>query len=255
MSTKKKIEKFNLEEFVGKSRTEKKNYILKECQKINVSKEIHSNLKDAFQKKEVINKFIEKLIKRKNNTEEKIKEDIKKQIELFKNNFLARSLPKNISSEKNTVFSMCGANILKSAQSISRSVSTSMGSLWEKIAACSNDVISPEDEFAIKITGIDAVGLINDKVTYIQLKTAEDTLTAGHSPRSVMELSIHENSFFATAFKTGAKWHFKSDNIEKFAGEDFWKKINLDYEFIFDQIKPMVLDIEKKYIELRDIKN
>ncbi len=252
MSRKKERKKFNLEDFVKKNKIEKKNYILKECQKINVPKEIHSNLKDAYQKKEVINKFVKKLIERKNNKEEKIQENIKKQIELFKSNFVEKNLPKNILSKKNTVFSMCGANVLNSAQTISRSISTSMGSLWEKIAACSNDVVSPEDEFAVKITGIDAIGLLNNKITYIQLKTAEDTLTAGHCPRSVMELSIHENSFFGTAFKTGAKWHFKSDNIEKFAGEDFWKKINLDYEFIFKQIKPMVQDIEKKYLELRD---
>ncbi len=33
MSTKKKIEKFNLEDFVGKSRIEKKNYIIAESKK------------------------------------------------------------------------------------------------------------------------------------------------------------------------------------------------------------------------------
>jgi len=43
--------------------------------------------------------------------------------------------------------------------------------------------------------------------------------------------------------------------INKFAGKDFWTKIDLEYDYIYDQIKPMILEIEKKYIQLRDSKN
>ena len=34
-----------------------------------------------------------------------------------------------------------------------------------------------------------------------------------------------------------------------------WTKINLEYDYIYEQIKPMILEIEKEYIKLRDAKN
>jgi hypothetical protein len=251
----KKEKEFDLEEFVKKNKSDKKKYILEEAKKITPPGTIHTNLYDAYKNKEVINKFIKEYINLKNDTEDQIKENIVSKINKFKKNYIENKLPEKIATKKNSVFSMVGAEIFKSAQTISKSLSTSMGSLWEKIASCSNNVINTEEEFGIKITGVDAIALIDGKLTYIQLKTAEDTLTAGHSPRSVMELSIHDNSLFGTAFQTGSVWHFRSQNIDKFAGKDFWIKIDLEYDYIFEQVKPMILEIEKKYIELRDAKN
>ena len=251
----KKEEEFILEEFVKKNKSDKKKYILEEAKKISPPNAINDNLFEAYKNKEVINKFIKEYIDLKNDTEDQIKEKIKNKIDKFKKHYIENKLPEKIATKKNSLFSMVGADIFKSAQTISKSLSTSMGSLWEKIASCSNNVINTEEEFGIKITGVDAIALINGKITYIQIKTAEDTLTAGHSPRSVMELSIHDNALFVTAFKTGSVWHFRSQNINKFAGKDFWTKINLEYDYIYEQIKPMILEIEKEYIKLRDAKN
>ena len=255
MKKNKKVKKFILDEFIKKTKVDRKKYILEEVKKINPSKKIHPDLWEAYKNKEVINKFIKDYIQLKKSTDEEIKEKIKNKIEYFKKDYINNKLANKMSSTKTSLFSMIGADIFKSAQTISRSLSTSMGTLWEKIASCSNSVINTEEEFGIKITGIDAISLINEKITYIQLKTAEDTLTAGQSPRSEMELSIHTNAIFGTAFKTGSIWHFRSDKINKYAGKDFWTKIDLDYDYIFDQIKPMILEIEEKYVELRDAKN
>lgn len=254
---KKKIKKdeFCLAKFIKKNKTEKKKYILDQAKKINPSKKIHPDLWEAYKNKEIINKFIKDYIQLKKNTDEEIKKKIKDKVESFKVDYINNKLTNKMSSTKTSLFSMIGADIFKSAQTISRSLSTSMGSLWEKIASCSNSVINTEEEFGIKITGVDAISLINKKITYIQLKTAEDTLTAGQSPRSEMELSIHSNAIFGTAFKTGSVWNFRSIKINKYAGKDFWAKIDLDYDYIFDQIKPMILEIEKKYVQLRDSKN
>ena len=130
-----------------------------------------------------------------------------------------------------------------------------MGSLWEKIAICGNTSISTENEFGIKITGTDLISLINDNPTYIQIKTMEDTLTGSQGPRSVNELTIHNYSFFAAVFNTGRKWHFKSDQIKKYKGKEFWEKINLDYNFILTEVKKMVKEVENKYYELTKIKS
>ena len=251
----KKKEEFSLEKFIKKNKTDKKKYILEQAKNINPSKKIQPDLWEAYKNKEVINKFIKDYIQLKKSTNEEIKEKIKDKIDNFKVDYIDNKLANKMSSTKTSLFSMIGADIFKSAQTISRSLSTSMGSLWEKIASCSNSVINTEEEFGIKITGVDAISLINKKITYIQLKTAEDTLTAGQSPRSEMELSIHTNAIFGTAFKTGSTWHFRSAKINKYAGKDFWTKIGLDYDYIFDQIKPMILEIEEKYVELRDAKS
>ena len=55
--------------------------------------------------------------------------------------------------------------------------------------------------------------------------------------------------------KFGSKWHFRSEKINKYAGKDFWDLIGLDYDFIYEQSKTMILEIERKYVELRDAKN
>ena len=250
-----KNSEFDINDFFSKSKIEKKKYIFQEAKKIATPNSLHPNLLDAYQNKEVINKFIKDYIDFKNNTDDQIKEEIKNKIDEFKNDYLNNKISKKIFSKKTSLFSMIGAEIFKSAQTISKGLSTSMGSLWEKIASCSNTVINTEEEFGIKITGIDAISIIKKKITYIQLKTAEDTLTAGHSPRSEMELSIHDNAIFGAAFKTGSKWHFRSEKINKYAGKDFWDLIGLDYDFIYEQSKTMILEIERKYVELRDTKS
>ena len=252
-----KLDKFDLDNFIKKNKIEKKDFIISESQKIkkipeNVIKDLHQ----AYKYKEVINKFVTEYIKeiKKNNSNNK-SAAITDEIDKFKKNYIENILPKRINQKIVNVYSLSGADSFAKIQLVLRSLSTSMGSLWEKIAICGNTSISSENEFGLEITGTDLISLIDGNPTYIQIKTMEDTLTAGHSPRSNNELSIHDHSFFAAAFDTGRTWHFKSNKVKKFKGKEFWSKIDLDYDYILKNVKVMVKEIETKYYELTKVKN
>ena len=257
MKNTKKLDKFDLDEFIKKNKTEKKDFIISESQKIKkIPKNVIKDLHQAYKYKVVINKFVTEFIKeiKKNNSNNR-SAAITDEINKFKKNYIENILPKRINQKIVNIYSLSGADSFAKIQLVLRSLSTSMGSLWEKIAICGNTSISSENEFGLKITGTDLISLIDGYPTYIQIKTMEDTLTAGHSPRSNNELSIHDHSFFAAAFDTGRKWHFKSNKVKKFKGKEFWSKINLDYDYILKNIKIMVKEIETKYYELTKVKN
>jgi len=257
MKKKKNKNEFDIEEFIKKNKSEKKKYIIEQSKKIkNIPKNVIKDLHQAYRYKEVINRFIVQYItKIKEIDDEDSKLKITNEINLFKKNYINNILPKRINQKIVNVYSISGADSFAKIQLVLRSFSTSMGSLWEKIAICGNTSISTENEFGLKITGTDLISLINENPTYIQIKTMEDTLTGSQSPRSINELSIHTHSFFAAAFNTGRTWHFKSKNISKYRGKDFWDKINLDYEFILSEVKKMVKEVEDKYYELTNVKN
>jgi len=254
---KKKNKIFNLDEFIEKNKLKKKEYIIQQSKKIrNIPKNVIKDLHQAYKYKEVINTFIVdyiKKIKEKDNQDSSIR--IISEINKFKTNYINNVLPTRINQKIVNIYSLSGAHSFAKIQLVLRSFSTSMGSLWEKIAICGNTSISTENEFGIKITGTDLISLINDNPTYIQIKTMEDTLTGSQGPRSVNELTIHNYSFFAAVFNTGRKWHFKSDQIKKYKGKEFWEKINLDYNFILTEVKKMVKEVENKYYELTKIKS
>lgn len=252
-----KFDIFDIESFIKKNKVEKKKYIVLESKKIKkIPNNIIKDLHQAYKYKEIINSFIIDYIKKtkdENTEDSKIK--ITNEINNFKNNYINNILPKRINQKIVNVFSLSGADSFAKIQLVLRSFSTSMGSLWEKIAICGQSSISTENEFGIKITGTDLISLIDNKPTYIQIKTMEDTLTGSQGPRSVNELGIHNHSFFAAAFNTGRTWHFKSNRIKKYRGEEFWSKIGLDYNHILDEVKKMVKEVENKYYELTKIKN
>jgi hypothetical protein len=252
-----KLDKFDLDDFIKKDKTEKKDFIISESQKIKkIPKDVIKDLHQAYKYKEVINKFVTEYIKEikksnSNNRSAAITDEINK----FKKNYIENILPKRINQKIVNVYSLSGADSFAKIQLVLRSLSTSMGSLWEKIAICGNTSISSENEFGLKITGTDLISLIDGNPTYIQIKTMEDTLTGSQGPRSNNELSIHDYSFFAAAFDTGRTWHFKSNKVKKFKGKEFWSKINLDYDYILKNVKVMVKEIETKYYELTKVKN
>ena len=257
MATNKKFKDFDIESFIQKNKVEKKNYIISESQKIKkIPKDVIKDLHQAYKYKEVINKFVTEYIKeiKKNNSNNR-SAAITDEINKFKKNYIENILPKRINQKIVNVYSLSGADSFAKIQLVLRSLSTSMGSLWEKIAICGNTSISSENEFGLKITGTDLISLIDGNPTYIQIKTMEDTLTGSQGPRSNNELSIHDYSFFAAAFDTGRTWHFKSNKVKKFKGKEFWSKINLDYDYILKNIKAMVKEIETKYYELTKVKN
>jgi len=252
-----KLDKFDLDDFIKKDKTEKKDFIISESQKIKkIPKDVIKDLHQAYRYKEVINKFVTEYIKeiKKNNSNNR-SAAITDEINKFKKNYIENILPKRINQKIVNVYSLSGADSFAKIQLVLRSLSTSMGSLWEKIAICGNTSISSENEFGLKITGTDLISLIDGNPTYIQIKTMEDTLTGSQGPRSNNELSIHDYSFFAAAFDTGRTWHFKSNKVKKFKGKEFWSKINLDYDYILKNVKVMVKEIETKYYELTKVKN
>ena len=252
-----KLDKFNLDDFIKKDKTEKKDFIISESQKIKkIPKDVIKDLHQAYKYKEVINKFVTEYIKeiKKNNSNNR-SAAITDEINKFKKNYIENILPKRINQKIVNVYSLSGADSFAKIQLVLRSLSTSMGSLWEKIAICGNTSISSENEFGLKITGTDLISLIDGNPTYIQIKTMEDTLTGSQGPRSNNELSIHDYSFFAAAFDTGRTWHFKSNKVKKFKGKEFWSKIDLDYDYILKNVKVMVKEIETKYYELTKVKN
>ena len=257
MSSNKKFKKFEIESFIKKNKLQKKDYIISESQKIkDIPENIIKDLHQAYRYKETINYFIVDYIKKiKNDDPEDSNIKITNEINEFKKNYIENILPKRMNQKIVNVFSLSGADSFAKIQLVLRSFSTSMGSLWEKIAICGQNSISTENEFGLKITGTDLISLINNKPTYIQIKTMENTLTGSQGPRSANELGIHKDSFFAAAFHTGQSWHFKSDKIKKYRGKEFWGKIGLDYNHILDEVKNMVKEVENKYYELTNIKS
>ena len=161
--------------------------------------------------------------------------------------FINKKLPELIKFSPTNLYQMSGATDFAKINIILRSLSTSMGLLWEDIATLSKVAISTEKEFDIKIKGVDIIFIKDDKPYYAQIKTLEGTLTGSQVPRSESELSIHENSYFVAAFKTGTSWTFNSKIIERIVGESFWSMIDLEYDFILGEVKSMIKEIEKTY--------
>ena len=244
----KKEKKFNLDNFIKKSRIDKKNYILAQSKTIQNPKKLEKKLHNSYKNKEVLNSFVVKYIKRiKENYPEDIKPEITNKIDEFKNNFINSKLPKLINFTPTNLYQMSGAIDFAKINIILRSLSTSMGLLWEDIATLSKLAISTEKEFDIKINGIDIIFLKDDKPYYAQIKTLEGTLTGSQVPRSESELNMHKNSYFVAAFKTGTSWTFNSKKVKKLVGKEFWSLIDLDYDFILDQVKKMILEIQDSY--------
>lgn len=148
------------------------------------------------------------------------------------------------------LFELCGAKLLVTSNSVTRSLSTKMGRLWEEISNISPYVIVPEFEFDIKITGIDIIIFSNETVYLAQLKTLKGTLTGSQKTRAEKELSIHENPLFIAAFDLG-QWTFSnSSQIPRIAGSEFWQKICMDYNLVENYVRTMLQKIDKAFSQL-----
>ncbi|WP_353931493.1 hypothetical protein WJM97_02560 [Okeanomitos corallinicola TIOX110] len=147
------------------------------------------------------------------------------------------------------LFELCGVKLLVTSNSVTRSLSTKMGQLWEEIANISPYVIVPEVEFGIAIKGIDIVILTTSKIYFAQLKTLKGTLTGSQSNRAKKELGIHDNSLFISAFNLGG-WTFNDDKIQRVAGKEFWEMIRIDYDLIENNVRNMLQRIDKEFADL-----
>ena len=96
---------------------------------------------------------------------------------------------------------------------------------------------SKDSSFMYIFSFKDIIIIKNDKPYYAQIKTLEGTLTGSQVPRSESELAMHKNSYFVAAFKTGTPWTFNSKIIKKLVGEEYWSLIELDYNFIANNVK------------------
>jgi hypothetical protein len=147
------------------------------------------------------------------------------------------------------LFELCGAKLLVTSNSVTRSLSTKMGQLWEEIANISPYVIIPEFEFGIKIKGIDIIILTDETIRFAQVKTLKGTLTGSQTNRAKKELGIHDNPLFIAAFNLGS-WTFNDSKIPRIAGKEFWDMIHLEYELIENHVRNMLQRIDQDFAEL-----
>ncbi|MBE9127974.1 MULTISPECIES: hypothetical protein [unclassified Coleofasciculus] len=153
-------------------------------------------------------------------------------------------------SKPSNLFELCGATLLVTSNSVTRTLSTRMGHLWEKIADISPYVIIPEVEFGINLKGIDIILYTDGAVSFAQLKTLKGTLTGSQVSRAIRELSSHENPLFLVAFDLG-QWTFPArSEIPRFAGQAFWNKIHMDYDLVEGQVKNMLQKIDQVFADL-----
>lgn len=153
-------------------------------------------------------------------------------------------------SPKN-IWEMTGAVKLALANQVTRTLNTKLGLLWERLASISPYVINPEAEFDIALAGIDLIArnYHTSSIEYQQLKTQHNTLTGSQKPRSVAELSIHDNPVFCACF-ANANWTFSHPDIPRVSGADFWSRIGISYDLFFRHVRRLVLDLEDGYVTL-----
>lgn len=151
--------------------------------------------------------------------------------------------------KKENVYQISGATKLSIANTITRTYSTELGLLWEKIANLSPNVISPELDFHFKIPEVDIIVSYEDHLYYTQLKTQKNTLTGSQNPRTVAELSRYPYSWFVACINTEANWTYKQKS-NRLVGDEFWSKININYEQdILPNLKKSILKVEKAFMK------
>lgn len=154
-------------------------------------------------------------------------------------------------SSKN-IYEMSGAVKLACGNKATRSLSTGLGLLWERLANLSPYTINPESEFGLKIVGIDLIALnvTTGNIEYQQIKTQHNTLTGSQKPRSIKELEIHNNPVFCACFSNKSSWTFNHPTIPRVSGADFWGRIGIPYDVILANAKDLILELEAEYANL-----
>jgi hypothetical protein len=147
------------------------------------------------------------------------------------------------------LFELCGAKLLVTSNSVTRSLSTKMGNLWEAIANISPYIIIPEVEFAIQIKGIDIILLTEGNIKFAQLKTLKGTLKGSQVNRAKKELAIHDSALFISAFNLG-DWTFKDNKIPRLAGKEFWNLIHIEYNLVEHHVRKMLQKVDTAFANL-----
>lgn len=150
--------------------------------------------------------------------------------------------------ESKNVYQISGAVKLSSANTITRTYSTELGLLWEKIADLAPNVVSPELDFHLKIPEVDVVVLYDDKLYYTQLKTQRNTLTGSQGNRTVDELRRFPHNWFVACIDTDASWTAPK-SLNRLVGREFWDKIGIDYDKdILPNLKKSIMKIEETFM-------
>lgn len=156
----------------------------------------------------------------------------------------------NLQRSGKNIYEVSGAISLSYANKITRTVSTTLGLLWERIANISPFALNPEIEFGLKLAGIDLI-ILNcqtEILEYIQLKTQKNTLTGSQKGRSIAELSVHDNPVFAACFTTNSSWTFNCPTIPRVSGDEFWDRIGMPYSVVLEQTKSLIREIDQRYV-------
>lgn len=161
-------------------------------------------------------------------------------------NFLKRS-----STEPKNIYELAEALSLGFANNATRTLSTKLGSVWERIATLSPYAINPEIDLGLKITGIDLIMWIDQEICYAQLKTQRNTLTGSQKPRSISELEVFNKPYFCVCFDTKASWTFpEHGKITRVCGADFWSLLRFEYPLIIDVLRRLMVPVEQEYNRL-----
>lgn len=147
---------------------------------------------------------------------------------------------------KKNVYQLSQAIKLSTANNITRTYSTKLGLLWEKIASLAPNVVSPEIHFgaSYKIPEVDVIVLYDNKLYYTQLKTQKNTLTGSQSGRTVAELAAYTNHWFVACIDTNCDSTIPKA-LNKLIGRQFWDKIGIDYdEEILPNLEKSILKVE-----------
>ncbi len=230
---------------------------------ININKDLVYSYRVSI----IINSFIEDYIKEKVEKDtgnsvlqpHKLNDAIRKEIEGFiplAIGQLNKSIPsrQELEIRSKNLYEVAGARRLAFANNVTRTLSTTMGSLWERLADISPYAVNTESEFGIKIKGIDVILMnrVTQDIEFAQLKTQQSTLTGSQVPRSVQELTIHENPIFCACFDTNSSWTFNHESIPRLKGAEFWDRIGIQYEIVLENVKQMIRDLEDEYVRILD---
>ena len=154
------------------------------------------------------------------------------------------------------LFGLVKANFLSVISKQTRLITEDLGHFFENIACIAPNCINPETVFGVKLLGVDLIRMIGANYSYVQLKTAENTLTGSQAPRARKELEIYENPFFAAAIKLKQNWTIggidtlEKHGIEKGAGELFWLSINIPYDLVLDVVSDMLTTIQGHVVNM-----
>lgn len=159
---------------------------------------------------------------------------------------------RNTSCDKSdNIYQLSGAKNLSAANAITRTYSTKLGLLWERIADLAPNVVSPELDFGVKIPEVDVIVLYDSLLYYTQLKTQKNTLTGSQGNRTVIELTAFDNHWFVACIETDASWTAPKE-LNRLLGREFWSKIRIDYDNdIIPNLKKSVAVVENLITKVR----